>query len=280
MRIQAYIYYQVDDEAFQRAAITRAGADDPQITRLFMPVKTKDNFLAAWKKVAEQAAATNIPVETVCLFLHSSKSDDGGDGFEFAPLSGESGTLTRDDMSVLEQLPWIDSAQIRLEIFGCNTGLRGDRGWCPAEHIAQTQGVPCRGETGYAYFSKVLDHYEPKTPEDTNVYLHAYLRGRNATLGIGNGTRMPTRAFDPYIKKSVGIGCLNLLPDVKVVQQLLNDVPSEKGGPDPKLVEDGLIGPKTINAIKKFQNLQLGFQDGVVEPGKVTLVKLLEFKTF
>jgi peptidoglycan hydrolase-like protein with peptidoglycan-binding domain len=89
---------------------------------------------------------------------------------------------------------------------------------------------------------------------------------------------MPTRAYDPYIRDSVGTGGTNNAADVLAVQQLLNDVSSNEGGPAPQLAEDGIIGPNTINAIKHFQMTHFGFEDGRVDPGKKTLIKLVEFR--
>lgn len=278
MGIRAFVYYQVGDAAFERAAKTRAGVTTSSGTEMFLPVKTKDDFVSAWKQVEENAESLSTVVDLVCLYPHASKDDGSEDGFEFAPLSGQSGTLNRDEMSLLARLPWADSGTVRLELNGCNTGLRESRGWCPAEHLAQTQIVPCRGEIGYSYFSKSLDQYTQQDAGDPEIYLHAFKRGKNAPLG--DGGKMPARAFDPYTRKDVGVGCPNVVADVLAVQQLLNDVPSNVGGPDPKLVEDGLFGLKTTAAIKKFQNNQMGFEDGVVSPGKRTLIKLLEFKSF
>jgi hypothetical protein len=40
--------------------------------------------------------------------------------------------------------------------------------------------------------------------------------------------------------------------DVLTVQHLLNGVPPKDGGPDQPLTEDGVCGPRTIQAIAKF----------------------------
>lgn len=70
---------------------------------------------------------------------------------------------------------------------------------------------------------------------------------------------------------------VNRAPDVETIQVLLNQVPALNGGPQPLLDVDGLIGPKTIGAIRKFQQTNLGFQDGRVDPNQKTLAKLNEF---
>src|SRR5262245_50233720 len=70
---------------------------------------------------------------------------------------------------------------------------------------------------------------------------------------------------------------LNRAQDVETIQTLLNQVPANQGGPNPLLDLDGLIGPLTIGAIRKFQSFHLGFNDGRVDPGQKTLAKLNEF---
>src|SRR5262249_51175783 len=72
-------------------------------------------------------------------------------------------------------------------------------------------------------------------------------------------------------------GGSNLPADVVTVQELLNQVPVTAGGPDPKLVVDGLVGPKTIGAIRKFQTFHFGWNDGRVDTNNVTIAKLNEF---
>lgn len=77
------------------------------------------------------------------------------------------------------------------------------------------------------------------------------------------------------ISGSVGQGGKNFpKQDVMTVQYLLNCVPTSKGGPSPELVVDGIIGPKTLAAIKKFQTAQFGWADGKVDPGGKTLSAL------
>ena len=51
------------------------------------------------------------------------------------------------------------------------------------------------------------------------------------------------------IRRSVGFGGANQLPDVQIVQKLINAVPVARGGPAPALVVDGLCGPLTCGAL-------------------------------
>ncbi len=83
--------------------------------------------------------------------------------------------------------------------------------------------------------------------------------------------------MDKKISGSVGQGGTNLKADVTTVQQLLNKVQYNWGGPNPKLSEDGFIGPKTIAAIRRFQEIQFKnvfTPDGKVDPGKMTIGRL------
>lgn len=82
------------------------------------------------------------------------------------------------------------------------------------------------------------------------------------------------------ITASVGrMGGVNRPQDVRTVQELLNKVPAASGGPTPLLAVDGLCGPKTTNAIQRFQVQHFGWSgaDGRVDPGGRTLRKLNEY---
>src|SRR5262245_3762706 len=83
-----------------------------------------------------------------------------------------------------------------------------------------------------------------------------------------------------FISASVGrMGGKNQPEDVVKVQQLLNNVPIGKGGPVAKLDVDSFCGPRTIDAIQKFQLHHFGWKgaDGRVDPDGPTLAKLNEF---
>lgn len=83
--------------------------------------------------------------------------------------------------------------------------------------------------------------------------------------------------MDRQITASVGAGGVNRQQDVRTVQELLNKVFPGWGGPEEKLAVDGLVGPKTIGAIRRFQQAQLGTiftPDGRVDPGHRTLHRL------
>lgn len=78
------------------------------------------------------------------------------------------------------------------------------------------------------------------------------------------------------ISASVGQNATNKLPDAVTVQQLLNKVPVDQGGPEKPLKVDGLAWGKTIAAIKRFQHVHMGHKwpDGRVDPGGKTLASL------
>jgi hypothetical protein len=80
---------------------------------------------------------------------------------------------------------------------------------------------------------------------------------------------------------SVGANGQNLNPDVINVQELLNKVPPEEGGPLVKLKVDGLAWDKTISAIRKFQKEYLlhKWPDSRVDPHGKTLDALNSFDT-
>jgi len=81
------------------------------------------------------------------------------------------------------------------------------------------------------------------------------------------------------ITASVGLNGTNVPQDVKIVQELLNKVPPEKGGAVPALKVDGLAWTKTTNAIKKFQKESLNFKwpDGRIDPKGKTFQALNAF---
>jgi hypothetical protein len=79
------------------------------------------------------------------------------------------------------------------------------------------------------------------------------------------------------ISAAVGTGAPNRPIDVRIVQYLLNKVRPTEGGPEVRLeMRSGICGPKTIAAIRRFQQQQFGSADGRVDPGKRTLKKLNE----
>jgi hypothetical protein len=80
------------------------------------------------------------------------------------------------------------------------------------------------------------------------------------------------------IKSSVGVApSPNRFLDAETVQCLLNQVPASQGGPQPLLDADGICGPLTIAAIRKFQKFQFGWQDGRVDPNNKTIGRLNAF---
>lgn len=78
------------------------------------------------------------------------------------------------------------------------------------------------------------------------------------------------------IEKSVGQGGYNRKEDVLKIQRLLNLIAVGDGGPMPPLAEDGLVGPKTLGAIRGFQQFHQVANDGRVDPGGPTLKRMNE----
>ncbi|MBI4566737.1 MAG: hypothetical protein HY716_18830 [Planctomycetes bacterium] len=83
-----------------------------------------------------------------------------------------------------------------------------------------------------------------------------------------------------HITGSVGQGGLNHPSDVMTVQYLLNCVPATQGGPSPELAVDGIVGPKTINAIHRFQKASFNWSDGRVDAGGKSLKALQAFDPY
>lgn len=81
------------------------------------------------------------------------------------------------------------------------------------------------------------------------------------------------------ISASVGQGGHNHKSDVVTVQELLNKVPTNEGGPLNPLKVDGLAWDKTIAAIKRFQSLNLGHKwpDGRVDANGKSLARLNDY---
>jgi Putative peptidoglycan binding domain len=74
------------------------------------------------------------------------------------------------------------------------------------------------------------------------------------------------------ISASVGVGGRNLAQDTRTVQELLNQAGTRSGLP--LIAVDGIVGPKTIGAIRTFQQSRFGWADGRVDPGGPTLEAL------
>ncbi|MDP3196341.1 peptidoglycan-binding protein [Tabrizicola sp.] len=81
------------------------------------------------------------------------------------------------------------------------------------------------------------------------------------------------------LRGSVGFGGQNQRADVQLVQTLLNAVPAARGGAFPALATDGLCGPMTAGAIRRFQSANQCLADSRIDvAGKTerTLLLLLD----
>lgn len=200
------IYYSVPDRAFEMAAETwRFDVEQRMLfdqTSLFImkEVKTETGFKEAWMDIACQAQAKNAVVLEGAIFSHASKGDKS-DGLEFKSNREDDGTLTKSDIEALPVLNWPRKLPFDtgiLVIYGCNSGLSGNRGWAPASVFAKSQGVTTVGQAGYSTFSTSPDHEYPIYGQmQTPAYLWAFASGRNnlwRPILVG-GPRMPAIVY-------------------------------------------------------------------------------------
>ncbi len=184
-RIYFTIYYDVADNAFKRAAETWVAENvGPQCgleVVLMKPVRTEADFRDSWAAVAQEAQLPGRGVMEGHLFTHASKGDTE-DGLEFTSQQPD-GTLGQSELALLPKLNW--ETEGKLVLHGCNTGLKGTRGWAPAEELAKGQGVKTVGQSGYSYFSRDSSVYQEIDAASVKVYLWAYRRGKNGALGNG-----------------------------------------------------------------------------------------------
>jgi len=78
-------------------------------------------------------------------------------------------------------------------------------------------------------------------------------------------------------KDSAGRLAHNRFQDVISVEELLNQVPPDQGGPLQKLPASGVFTQQTFLAICKFQERKFGWADGLVEPYQRTIAELNKF---
>lgn len=91
-------------------------------------------------------------------------------------------------------------------------------------------------------------------------------------MGRTGQTRVPCRLPGAVILEgSVGYTGTNRKEDVLAIQESLNAVVAALGGPGEALKEDGIAGPRTQNAILRFQQHWVPFRDSKIEPEKATL---------
>jgi muramidase (phage lysozyme) len=132
------------------------------------------------------------------------------------------------------------------------------------------------GHFAGAHAGKVLLKFEGLTPSTKGSY-------SLETITIGDGKPIKTPSGQPPIIpgafQSVGEGGINQMADVRKVQDLLNLARQRliTGGirfeQFKRLKEDGIIGSKTIGAIRIFQRDIAGFPnpDGRIDPGGRTM---------
>jgi hypothetical protein len=186
------------DAAFTRAASTWRNSvrvsenfDGGKDIFVEQAVTKEPQFRAAWRGISDQAQFNEKVVWVGNIFSHAS-INSRDDGLEFGIVSGD-GTITRGDIQHLAHMPWDSNGYLILS--GCNTGVMGMRGWCPAQEFARSQRVRTLGQTGSASFSTSWNSYTEAQPTSRNIVLWAYAKGRNAVFG--SGSRMPGIVYSP-----------------------------------------------------------------------------------
>ncbi|ENV18038.1 hypothetical protein [Acinetobacter guillouiae] len=200
------IYYQSpkkdDDKAFKRASnhcLSKLKLNNCGENFIFKEyqITTGPDFKKIWTEIFSELNKSVAKVKEMHIFSHSSKTDGGNDGLEFISVVDsdknviEDGTISFGEISQLEKLRWSPNADLILH--GCNTGVRGVHPQAIADVFAIRQ-EKCRvhGQTGWGYFSKTEGFYTKATPNDKELYLWAYSRGRNNYLGnLETANKMP-----------------------------------------------------------------------------------------
>lgn len=85
----------------------------------------------------------------------------------------------------------------------------------------------------------------------------------------------PGRLVQVAMSGPVGSGGTNAKNDVVLVQSLLNAIPSIEGGPPTKLKVDGIVGPLTLAAIRRYQQARTHTIDGRVDVRGPTIKSLV-----
>lgn len=216
-RIIFSIWYRKGElRAFERAATTqldeishhfartltsnseRQGRPPIQLVRLSYGIRTKHEFLRAWKRVAEESKAKNAKIHYGCLVTESSIQDDNRDGLEFAAPEGIDATLRPEEILAMDVLPWHDDAH-GLYLNGCYSGAYegwiAERTWCPASLFCKRQQIITWGQVGTSTFSSNPQQHVTINATSPKVYLYSFDRRKNNPLG--DGRRIDHREFRP-----------------------------------------------------------------------------------
>ena len=196
------IYYQDDPaHSFERASntwVSDTGSVAPSgeiISWLVEPFTTESDFKMAWSKIHSIVTQNKGIIGKGQVFSHASKEPGsrGEEGIECRLLATD-GTITKAEIEALPRLNW-DTRGV-LILAGCNTGLKGKRGWSPAESFANTQKVKTIGQAGFAFFSEDPSVHKTISASSAKVYLWAFERRQNVK-GWGSDKRMPGITYYP-----------------------------------------------------------------------------------
>lgn len=270
----AFMYYQVPDRAFARAAETlhrkyeeiQKSLPQTAETRMELtlhPFRTLEHFKAEWALACTTADKEDAAMQ-VYVFSHASRSLEGGLEFSDPPFltspppagttvpsttippgnttpstttpvstvvttlpteSDRTATLTRAEIHTLKKPKHATFSMIWL--FGCNTGQKGRRGWCPAEEFNIAHDMTAYGMNGFATFSSRIDKYEEIDASTRDVYLLAFDRRRNAEKFVGTDLVLNPTVFWSSItpkeaRTSSGLGRVMIPPSSGVPNKTVN----------------------------------------------------------
>jgi hypothetical protein len=190
------IHYQLNDNAFKRAAIgyqNRALAAKrfrPELGDIWLSyeIKTESQFVAGWDKIWSFQKKSRMEIYDGRILTHASIGKNTG--VDLKPdydaddvgLKITDGTLNLAEIKSLKPLVWAKGSN--LYVHSCRSGipdLKLGVGISIIEAFSVKQfATYIHGQTGWAYFSLKENKYETIDGySGTNIHLWAYRRGKN-----------------------------------------------------------------------------------------------------
>ena len=154
---------------------------------LLLGAGSEESFKSSWESL-ENTDAIFCQGYIFCP-TRNGGDDDGG-------LAFDDETLDRTEMQNLQVLSWADSEEEEPQLFihASNSGVNGDKGWCPASEFAARQDIKVAGQSGDVSFSEDDTTYEPISGVQMFIEIPLYL---NAYDTNGDNTAIPPTVHDP-----------------------------------------------------------------------------------